>query len=355
MNNNTDQILNVLFASNNEFSPYLGVSLYSLLKHNLHDFSEIKIFVFDDNISEKNKNKINSIAHSFKSEIRYIKSKDIEQIIGEKTFAMYKDGVKSMTTYSRLFSSTLIPNVDKILYLDSDSLILNSFKDLWEMNFDEYSCAGVIDTLGIEYIKKEIDLQEKHNYVNGGFLLINLKKWRENNIETEFMEFLKEHNNKFIFHDQGILNGVLKNEILYLHPKYNLLGQFHGIDYEKAIKRAGYPNYYNKEIIEEAQKSPIFLHFCGGSIARPWKNMKHPFYGIYKNYYEKTPFKEEISANKEITKKEQLIYSIYQSKLLTIIIKCLPDSLSVKLANERIKKICENETENMLFNKNEDI
>lgn len=353
---NNNHILNVLFASNNEFSPYMGVSLYSLLKHNINEFETIRIYIFDDGISEKNKNKINSIAKSFKSEIHFIKSKDIEQIIGEKTFAMYKDGVKSMTTYSRLFSSTLIPHVDKILYLDSDSLILNSFKDLWEMNFDEYSCAGVIDTLGIEYIKKEIDLEEKYNYVNGGFLLINLKKWRENNIETEFMDFLKEHNKKFIFHDQGILNGVLKNEILYLHPKYNLLGQFHDINYEKAIKRAGYPNYYNKEIIEEAQKSPIFLHFCGGSISRPWKNIQHPFYETYKKYYEKTPFEEEIRNEKKITKKEGLVYSIYKTHILTILIKFIPDSLSIKLANQRIKKICERETENMLFNqKNEDV
>lgn len=347
MNNNTDQILNVLFASNNEFSPYLGVSLYSLLIHNIDEFNEIKIFVFDDNISEKNKNKINNIVESFECEIQFIKSKDIEKIIGEKTFAMYKDGVKSMTTYSRLFSSSLIPKVDKILYLDSDSLILNSLKELWEMDFDEYSCAGVIDTLGIEYIKKEIGLDEENSYINGGFLLINLKKWRENDIEQKFMDFLKEHNKKFIFHDQGILNGVLKSEILYLHPKYNLLGQFHGISYEKAIKRAGYPKYYNKKIIEEAQKNPTFLHFCGGKISRPWKNKKHPYYEIYKNYYEKTPFNEKIKNNEEITKKEYLIYSIYQSNLSTILIKTIPDNICTKLANNRIERLCEKETKNM--------
>ena len=344
MENSSNHILNVLYASNNEFSPYMGVSLYSLLKHNINEFEEIKIFIFDDEISEKNKNKIYSIAKTFDSKIQFIKSKDIEEIIGEKTFTMNKDGITSMTTYSRLFSSSLIPEVDKIVYLDSDSIILDSLKELWEMDFDDYCCAGVIDTLGIEYIKKEIDLDEEHNYINGGFLLINLKKWRQNNIENEFMDFLKKHNKKFIFHDQGILNGVLKNEILYLHPKYNLLGQLHGIKYEKAIKRAGYPDYYNKEIIEEAQMSPIFLHFCGGSIARPWKNKKHPFYEIYKNYYEKTPFNEEIRTAEEITKKEYFIYSIYKSRASDILIKSLPNFICVKLANNRIKKLCEYET-----------
>ncbi len=343
------EILNILFASNNEYSPFLGVSLFSLLKNNINDFYQIKIVVLDDGINKENKEKITNIAKSFNTEINFFKTKNIENAIGENTYYMNKNGIKSMTTYARLFSASILPNINKVLYIDSDSLILNSFKELWEIDIDNFYCAGVIDTLGIDYVKNQIKIEKEYNYVNGGFLLINLKKWREDHIEEKFFKFLKKHNDKFIFHDQGIVNGVLKNKILYLHPKYNLLGNFQGISYNKAIKRAGYPNYYNKKIIEEAQNEPVFVHFCGGPLTKPWNNKKHVYYKVYKEYSHQTPFKEEINSKKEVSMLEHLIYKIYINKVSDIPFMILPMKISVKLANSRLKKICENEDKN--FNK----
>ena len=341
------EILNILFASNNEYSPFLGVSLYSLLKNNINDFNQIKIFILDDEINEENKEKIKNIAKKFDTEINFFKTKNIEKTIGENTYYMNKDGIKSMTPYSRLFSASILPKIDKVLYMDSDSLILNSFKELWKMDIDDYYCAGVIDTLGIDYVKNQIDLEKKFDYINSGFLLINLKKWREERIEEKFLKFLKEHNDKFIFHDQGIINGVLKNKIIYLHPKYNLLGNFQGISYNKAIKIAGSPNYYDKKTIEEAKNNPIFVHFCGGAITKPWNNKKHVYYKIYKEYSDQTPFKEEINSKQEVSRLEHLIYKIYLNNISDIPFMILPTQTSVKLANYRLKKICEGENINI--------
>lgn len=334
-------MFNVLFAANDKFSPYLGVSIYSLLKNNCEDFDEINIYVLDDDINMEHKNKLRDIVSSFNQKLIFITVVDIESMIGNKLHLMEKEGVSSSTAYARLFASTLLPDIDKILYLDSDSLIVNSFKELWELNITNYYVAGVEDMLGVDYIKNQINLNESNIYINSGFLLMNLKKWREDNIEEQFIKFLKNHLDKFIFHDQGVVNGVCKDKILCLDPKYNLQGQFHGIDYNKAIKWAGFPNHYDEKTIINAQKNPIFIHFTG-KINRPWSNKKQHFYKLYYKYVNETPFKNEISYN-SIPFRYIAVYSLYKSKFVSLILRFVPMNLTIKLANNRIKSICENE------------
>ena len=219
----SSEILNVLFSSNDDFCPYLGVSLYSFLKYNHDEFEKINIFIFDDNIDKSNKEKLNQISNQFNQDLIFIKVSDIQSKFENKLDLMEKEGITSITTYNRLFASSILKDIDKLLYLDADSLIFGSFKELWGFNLDEFYIGAVEDLLSIDIVKTNIGMESSKGYVNAGFLLINLKKWREVNIEEKFLDFQTKTHDKFIFHDQGIINGVCKDHILYLHPKYNLM------------------------------------------------------------------------------------------------------------------------------------
>lgn len=328
-------MLNVLFASNDIFCPYLGVSIYSLLKNNYQDFNKINIYVFDDGITEKNKKMITEIVKQYNQEITFIKTDDLLSSLNNIN-TMQKEGINSITTYSRLFASSLLPNIDKILYLDADSLITGSFKELWSLDIENYFIGAVEDLFDIDVVKKDIGLEKYDKYINAGFLLINLKEWRKNNLETKFIEFQMKHLNKFIYHDQGIINGVCKDNILYIHPKYNLISIFHGIEYQKAIKLGGIPNYYDEETVTNAQNNPVFLHFSGGDLNRPWSNNKQPYHKLYYEYVEKTPFKKVITT-KKISLQKRLFYKFYKSKTLSILLKFVPMYLAIKIANKRLE------------------
>lgn len=343
MCSNSDNILNVLFASNEAFASYLGVAMYSLLENNHDDFDKIHIFIFDDGINSKSKHKLRSISDSFNGILTFIPTNNIQDIVGNKIHSMEKEGINSLTTYARLFTSSALPKcIDKILYLDADSLILGSFKELWNLDIGENYMGGVEDLFNIDYIKNEIGLEKYNRYINAGFLLINLKKWREIDIESKFIEFLFNHSDKFIFHDQGIINGVCKDNITYLHPKYNLISIFHGISYKKAIKMVGIPQYYDETIVKEAQNNPVFIHFSGGILNRPWSNKKQPYCELYYKYVEKTPFKNEVKLI-DISLKDKLFYSFYQSKVLSWGLNLVPMSFCIKFANKRAKNICMHE------------
>ena len=299
--------INVLFASDDNFSPYLGVAIYSFLKNNSEDFIKINIYVLEKKISQKNKNIITSINDKFQnSNLFFIEDEGISKILGKKVH-----GNRALSTFSRLFATSFLDkSIKKVLYLDADALILNSFKDLWVKDISDYYCAGVLD-VGPDYVKAAVGLDKDVNYINAGVLLINLEKWREENVETKFINFLEDYNMEVYNNDQGIINGTLYEKILIVHPKFNLMSPFLEKDYDDVIRWNGLENYYNKEIIREALDNPVFLHFVHFINGRPWfKNSKHPSRELYLEYASQTPYKNDVLVEDYRKFKYKIFFSL---------------------------------------------
>lgn len=264
-------MLNISYASDDNYAPYLGISLVSLLKNNLNDFNEINIFILNSNISEKNIKKLKTIEKNYPfAKLIFI---DVENIEDKLDVELQKFKVKdnvSLANYSRLFLSSLIPkNINKIIYLDCDTLILNSLKPLWQINIDNYLGAGVLALNGLYSHKKEIGLKKDDPYINSGMILINLEKWRTDNLEEKFIEtILKFSENKVEYgQDQGIINAVMKDEMLVVNPKYNLEGSLHNTSWNITTKLHSeiQYNYYTKQTLDNAINNPTVMHFCVGA------------------------------------------------------------------------------------------
>ena len=285
--------MNFLLSSDDNYAPLLGVTVYSLLENNYNDFNEINIFVLDMGISKKNKSKLHSICQNFKTEVNlhFIKSDNIEGLFGIKIKA-----TRALATYARLFSCTLLDdNIDKIIYLDCDAIVDGSFKELSKLNIDDYYCAGVLDA-GPEYINSFLNLPEGNDHFNAGFLLINLKKWREDNLEDKFLDYVIENNGEVFHNDQGVINVICRDKILKIDPKYNLLSPFFEVDYYDVLKWYGMKKYYSREIVEDALKNPVFIHLTQFVHGRPWftNASNHPLRKQFDYYAVKTPFKNEV-------------------------------------------------------------
>ena len=56
--------MNIVYSSSDSYAQVMGVSLFSLLKNNT-DSPELNIFIIDNNISDKNKDKVVSMCRSF--------------------------------------------------------------------------------------------------------------------------------------------------------------------------------------------------------------------------------------------------------------------------------------------------
>lgn len=282
--------MNILYVSDENYAPYLGISLLSLLKNNSQE-PNIKIFIIEDDINPQNKNKIREICAKFNASLQFLHmEKKIEEINKKISLSDYPP-----ITLSLIFLSTLLPqNIEKIIYIDCDTLINNSLHDLWNLNINEFYCAGVLDTLYDE-IKNMTGIPQNYNYINTGFLYINLTKWRDRNIEMECLKIIKEKKDKILLPDQDIINFVLENNILILPPKYNLFSQFLELTYEEIMQNRKLKKFYKKEEIEKAIKNPTVYHFISFIYGRPWiKNIKNPLYYKYSEIVNISPWKENI-------------------------------------------------------------
>lgn len=328
-------MLNVVFAADDNYASFLSIAMLSLLENNIDDFDGINIFVLDDGISDINKIKIKNIATNYSCDVSFIQTKKLDEMDFNLLGLERNLNKSSLTPYARLFISTLLPNdIDKVLYLDCDSLIVDSYKELWELDISNYSCAGVLDGINTS-VKESLGFNRNDIYINSGFLLVNLKKWREDNVEEKFIKFMVENQHRFYQHDQGVLNNVFKDQILIVNPKYNLQIYFQTLDYDLARKfTCMETEYYTKEITDESRLNPVFLHFCGPNYDRPWYNKDHPYAGLFKEYAFKADYSDVIEYLDELPLKSKMFYKGMDNRLIGMILKMIPTSIVKTFVNK---------------------
>ena len=111
--------MNVIYASNNAYVPFWGISLFSLLKNN-EKMDKISIFVLADKISEKNKEILNDMVIRYGRNIKYIDLIEMDDFI---TFHFNTFGFHPIVL-SRLFLDVLLDdNISRVLRLDCDTII----------------------------------------------------------------------------------------------------------------------------------------------------------------------------------------------------------------------------------------
>ena len=284
--------MHIVLSSDNNYAPLLGVTVFSILENNKKfqnnkALEKIHIYIMDMNISEKNKKYIDEIIHKQHAIVHYLDTRDIHSYLEENI----KLDVRSLATYYRLFLPSLLPDtVEKVIYMDCDSLIDDSLEDLWNTDMNGYDIAGVLDLISVEN-KLCVGLREDDPYVNAGMLLINLAKWRNDHMEKQMIDFILKHDGKVCYHDQGTINGVCLSKKI-LPPKYNAMTPFFVMKLTQLKHYHALKEYYSKEELKEAKENPVFIHFTPYLTDRPWvKGNLHPLRAYYNTIMNKTPWK----------------------------------------------------------------
>ena len=280
--------INVVFSSDDNYAPYLGAAIYSLLCYN-SDFEHVAVFVIDNKIRKENKKKISAIVNNASnSEIIWI------------PFEKYREKLKldliwniSISSYARLFISEMVPkSVERIVYMDCDMIVCQSLRELWNTDLNGKIIGAVQDTVGTN-AKEQVDLSASEKYFNAGMLLVDLDAWRERNIGAECLTFLERHNGQVYHHDQGVLNGVLCNEKYILPMRYNTI-TIHYFFNMRQIRKfySETADFYSVEEIEKAKKNPVIIHFTPSFTSRPWvKGCRHPLKKRFWDAVDHTPWK----------------------------------------------------------------
>jgi lipopolysaccharide biosynthesis glycosyltransferase len=194
-------------------------------------------------------------------------------------------GHLSVGTYYRLMLPNLLPDLEKIIYADVDTLFLDSLADIEDVDITGFYAAGVKDHANSKfYWRDRLPLDYYGGYINGGFLILNLKLIRESGLYERWSALAKA--DRYNYHDQDIVNISCREKILYLPLRYNFM-LWSDSDYNMLISEG----VYSYEEYRFAKYAPVMLHYCGGTGGKPWEKpagMGEKWWG----YAKKTPFFE---------------------------------------------------------------
>ncbi|NCA95353.1 MAG: hypothetical protein EOM74_00065 [Methanomicrobia archaeon] len=204
--------MNIVYAGNKNVFDGLLISLLSLVEVNKE---RIVVYVLTMDLLELDETYI-SIPQSdldfIEKEIRRVNPEnciirvDVREAFNANLLTC-KNLVNRYTPYAllRLLLDEVSIIPDKVLYLDTDTVVNKTIKELYETNIEEYEYAAVKDRYGRFFFNPW--------YCNTGVLLLNMKRIRETGL---FKKVVKLLNTKKVFlSDQtGINKMTIRKKIL---------------------------------------------------------------------------------------------------------------------------------------------
>jgi UDP-glucose:(galactosyl)LPS alpha-1,2-glucosyltransferase len=282
----------VIAFTPNYFIP-AATCLFSVIKHSeLSDKYEV-IVLLSESLPQKMTQKLQQLGARCMN-FRFI---NLEGMLSD----IYIDKKYTVAASYRLLLPELLPEYDKVLYVDCDIIVRNNLAQLFSsVDLKDNYLAGVFEaTLDFQISHLKSIGCELGEYINSGFLIMNLAKMRQDNMVTKFIEASKA--DYLEFPDQDVLNVVCKGHIKGLPPFYNSIRTFYLPQYKKFFLQK-----YTKQDWENVQNHGT-IHYTG---AKPWDKFTVEF-AIWWQYYDALP--KDIKNGEKINKRMYALYKLYDS------------------------------------------
>lgn len=254
-----------LHDKDDHYSVWVGTVMQSILEHT--DSRICFHILHDETLSSDNKYKLEKVARSGPSKIEFHK-------IDEDDFSVVKNQMSRFTIGAMFRCSLpeLLPDLNRIIYLDADLFVNRDIKELWDVDVREYCLAGVVDE-GVAVhnhprILNKYPEIKKESYFNSGVLYMNLKKLREfGNLKKLVVDFLIE-NPEAGLPDQDALNVLFHDKVLYLDGSWNQFVFLHRKDNVEKLDKAIF--HYAGTLLMLYSHSQIDLEYFRAICKTPW-------------------------------------------------------------------------------------
>lgn len=281
------KIINVALASDENYFQPLSVTMTSILKNANRD-ELIHFFVLCNNVKDELKTKLFELKKLKDCTIKFI---DLDNK-SLTNFSAGKEGCHiTKTAYARIFLPEIVKNEEKIIYLDCDIVVKSSLWELFDTDIKDYY-IGAVEDIGctcLHKLRPDINPYD-YFYINTGVLLINLEKWREDNIVGKILEAERLGYSKFQ-QDQELINVVCHEKCLPLDMSWNVQDSFYRDDViVKTSER--------KKNIKYASKHPNIIHYTAS--AKPWNYVYIPKANDWWYYNKVSPLKRKITVKQKL-------------------------------------------------------
>lgn len=181
----------------------------------------------------------------------------------------------SAATYYRLFFPSLVPTeIKKLLYIDTDTVVVGNLAELYQVNVDSAPAAAALDAK--ISLRPDLGINTKGHYFNAGVMLINTELWKSQHILEKALQFLNDFPEKIEWADQDALNALLQNNIVQVSNRFNIT--FYDI-----------PPYLTRKEFDAFIKDKVIIHYTTQN--KPWMmTCTNRLRYIYHYYLKLSPF-----------------------------------------------------------------
>ncbi len=269
-----DKIISVVYICDDNYTMPTCVSIQSIYE-NKKD-SVYDIYVIGVELSEANKNLLKQI------NLSGINIKLLEVSNRYKNLKTNHIYVSKAALF-KFELPNILDNLDKVLYIDSDTIILDDLKELFETDVNDFYAGVVRDYLAYYKRQDYVDINTS-DYFNSGMMLLNLNKLRSLDISEKLLE-CKSSLKLTRYMDQDCFNIVFNENIKYLEPKFNYMTSSIYL----------YPNDTN----------PVIVHTT--SAKKPWAHSYVPYFEDWYNMFKKSVCKNhKLKINRDFIYKEKI-------------------------------------------------
>jgi lipopolysaccharide biosynthesis glycosyltransferase len=288
----------VVIAAEDGFAPHLGALIVSLRK-NVRNCDYLDLIIFDGGISADNRRKLEAVFGSSGSGPGSLYFLDCSHLFLDiKMHAHF-----SKETLYRLKMGELLPNHDRVLYLDCDTIVLKNIAPLWNTHLDGKIIAAVPDIImksfvntrvlslkecgslvAEEYLRDYLGMGDRYNeYFQAGVILFDLDAFRKLNISDTMEKDVTAR--RYWFLDQDVLNRHFLGKICFIEGRWNFVNM-------ASITQQYLNAEWSKET-ERQKRDPAIIHYAGYE-AKPWNNLAAPLAEYYWENLRSTPWYEEV-------------------------------------------------------------
>ena len=323
--NNLDTVLVVLSVLDPKgtYSKNAGVVITSIFEHTKNP---VVIYIsHDETLTPENRKKFLRTAEKYGQKIILNDISNFAKKFDAATIAFANTKCTIGSLY-RLFIPEILSDVDKVIYIDCDIVVNLDIAEMWAIDIENYSLAGV-HSKGFENpyerLRDKLNGCDCKTFINAGILSMNLKKIRTlGSLFLNAMAWMKKRVHLMAFSDQDILNNIFYNDIKLIDSKFNIahsaVNNLYAVD----------ENYMHDKIIHTAGKDKTW-DFTGMPVQKLyWRHYLNSAWGENRDPQELMTvlYKSVDDKNKKIPPAKSFIFRLI-------------DSISWRISNNTIYKI----------------
>ena len=257
--------ITVCLAADRRFAFPLAVTLSSISA--THPGNLCRVFVIAEGFDDQSRATIGQAAAGL--DIQWL---DVTDMGLDGVRLPWPDVVTKATCFRLLLPELLPSGIEKVIYLDCDTVVCGSLAELWATPLGGgHLVAAVHDAYtpwagapgGTAW--RELDLPPSTPYFNAGVMVIPVERWLSEDLGRRAVDLMNQR--ELIYMDQCALNALIRGAWYALPPKWNLQSaHVNGWHFGWVVS--------GEAAMQEALDSPAIVHYSSGDV-KPWQTSKH--------------------------------------------------------------------------------